>query len=367
MNLLMTVPCFWPYVRRGSERLVHDVAVEMAARGHEVEITTTTPVGPPWSERREGVSVDYRRLPALALRAGLSQREAFGLVAARAALRSRADVFTSSHFGDAAALGRIAGLRRRRFVMSLHGTPERRHWEREAPRLHALMLDGLARADMVTCLSAHAAQRLEEDYGVRGRVMMPGIFCAGFARRRPPVEHRTVVCAAAVDDVRKRIDLLVEAFALVAATDASVRLLLVGHGNPARLNAQLASLPPSLASRVTHRPAATGELPGLYTECAVGALCSEREAYGLVVLEYLAAGMPVVGTADGGIPELMGGPRTGASFPPGDVEACASALRHALALSNDPATVDACRSHARRWDWSRAGDAFEAMYRELAP
>ena len=41
--MLFTLPNFWPYVRRGSERLVHDLASEMTRRGHRVTVLTRGP------------------------------------------------------------------------------------------------------------------------------------------------------------------------------------------------------------------------------------------------------------------------------------------------------------------------------------
>ena len=57
------------------------------------------------------------------------------------------------------------------------------------------------------------------------------------------------------------------------------------------------------------------------------------EGLGLVALEAMAAGAPVVGTAIGGIPESVIDGETGWLVPPGDVAALAAALADALSVS----------------------------------
>src|SRR5262245_17954592 len=43
MKIAFPYPSYWPYVRRGAERCIHDFAGFLAGRGHEVEIITSTP------------------------------------------------------------------------------------------------------------------------------------------------------------------------------------------------------------------------------------------------------------------------------------------------------------------------------------
>src|SRR5690606_32590512 len=69
------------------------------------------------------------------------------------------------------------------------------------------------------------------------------------------------------------------------------------------------------------------------------------------LLEAMAAGVPVVGSAVGGIPELVADRETGWLVPPGDAHALANAIREALA---DPARLAAygaaARNRAALWD-----------------
>jgi glycosyltransferase involved in cell wall biosynthesis len=71
--------------------------------------------------------------------------------------------------------------------------------------------------------------------------------------------------------------------------------------------------------------AGTEQLRSLYAEADVFALPTRADAVPWAVLEAMSAGLPVVATAVGAIPEMVGG--CGEIVPPGDAEALAAALR----------------------------------------
>ncbi|MGH7298427.1 MAG: glycosyltransferase family 4 protein, partial [Polyangiaceae bacterium] len=81
-------------------------------------------------------------------------------------------------------------------------------------------------------------------------------------------------------------------------------------------------------------------------EEADAAVCSSRsEGLGLGLLEAMATGLPVMGFAVGGVPEIVVDGETGLLCAPGDVDALAARMREASA---DRARVRAMGSAARR-------------------
>ena len=367
MDLLFTIPDFWPHVRRGAERLVHDIGVEMIRRGHRVTIVTRAPAGAPSSRARmDGLDVHYRPPhPGAVKRAGLDPMEGFAFQAALAPLRRRADVYASHYPTDAAGLYAGARLVRRPVAINILGWPDRAWMESRFRRSFSWILRALRNAP-VTVLSEGAARQMRSEFGIDAQVLHCGTFTAQWELARAPQERRTIVCSAAVDDPRKRIGVLVRAFCMVAADEPDLDLLLVGPGDGSAHLADARAIDPSAAERITLRPdTRPEELPQILSRCTVGALTSVREAFGLVVVEYLASGMPAVGCDDAGVTEIIT-PDTGALFPTDDVEGCADAIRRALKLAEDPGAVERCRARARRFDWSTAGDAHEAFYREVA-
>jgi glycosyltransferase involved in cell wall biosynthesis len=91
---------------------------------------------------------------------------------------------------------------------------------------------------------------------------------------------------------------------------------------------------------------------------------SRAESMPYVVLEAIAAGMPIIATDVGGIPEIFG-PAVGALVPPGDAAALAAAIDAALA---DPRRTDAEAAARRSWlhprfNISTMQNKVEALYR----
>jgi glycosyltransferase involved in cell wall biosynthesis len=87
------------------------------------------------------------------------------------------------------------------------------------------------------------------------------------------------------------------------------------------------------------------------------------ESFGIILLEAIDLGCPVVSTAVGGIPEVVG--EGGTLVPPGQPEALARAID---ALLRDPnlgaAMSKAGRAHAARFDWAALAPDVERAYAE---
>jgi glycosyltransferase involved in cell wall biosynthesis len=95
-------------------------------------------------------------------------------------------------------------------------------------------------------------------------------------------------------------------------------------------------------------------------------LPSEYEAFGLVLLEAMASGIPIVATAVGGVPEVLEDGRAGALVPYGDPAALADAIR-GLVRDRDRARALARRGaeRVREFSWTRCVERHRALYREL--
>jgi glycosyltransferase involved in cell wall biosynthesis len=109
------------------------------------------------------------------------------------------------------------------------------------------------------------------------------------------------------------------------------------------------------------------DAPAILSAVDVAVCCSNSEGSPLSVMEYMEAGLPVVGTSVGGIPDLIEPGVHGLLVPPGDYVALASALAELL---NDPERARAMGANAR----DRQQDEFniatlvsriEALYCEL--
>jgi len=127
----------------------------------------------------------------------------------------------------------------------------------------------------------------------------------------------------------KDLGTLIRAFALVAPDFPQARLWLVGEGSDLGALEQQAqqSLPQGSFRFIPPRQ----DLRPLFRQAGLLALSSRSESLPNVVLEAMAAGLPVAATAVGGVPEMVTPAQTGWLAPPGDPPALASVLGRMLA------------------------------------
>jgi glycosyltransferase involved in cell wall biosynthesis len=158
----------------------------------------------------------------------------------------------------------------------------------------------------------------------------------------------------------KGVDVLLEAAERVHDKLPGTAFLLVGDGP---LRARLAARATAVGLPVCF----TGyrdDVAALLRLCAVVVLPSRQEAFGRVLVEAMASGVPVVATAVGGIPEVCIDGVTGLLVPPEDPDALAVAL--ALTLTDQVATgarvATALADVRARFDLDAHAAAVQAVY-----
>jgi glycosyltransferase involved in cell wall biosynthesis len=179
-------------------------------------------------------------------------------------------------------------------------------------------------------------------------------------------EDSTVVMYAGRMHPEKRVDVLLDGFALLAARCPSKVHLLIAGGHDVPMEARIRRM--GLADRVT----VTGflhpdrELPLAYHAADILASASECEGQGLVFLEGMACGLPVVAADKYAVRDTVLDGRTGFLFPPGDAEALAA---HLLRLTENPelrADLSAnAVEHAASHDLERSLTSLEDLMRAL--
>ncbi|WP_285627998.1 glycosyltransferase family 4 protein [Kineosporia sp. NBRC 101677] len=139
---------------------------------------------------------------------------------------------------------------------------------------------------------------------------------------------------------QKRLDVLVDAAALLSADVLGVQWVVAGDGDLELLD-QLELRRNRVNAPVTFL-GRREDIPALLAEADVFALTSDWEARPLAVQEAMAAGVPVVATAVGGVPDLL--EDAGALVDPGSAPALASAVRDLL---TDPTQAAELAERAR--------------------
>jgi phosphatidylinositol alpha-mannosyltransferase len=345
-------PFTWADVRRGAERYAHDLSWWLAAQGHDVDYVAGGP-------QRSELSQDGVRIVRLHHRHGdrltgwgWSKPDTFGATVLPWLARNRYDV-VHAMVPSAAIAARLA---RQRTVFTAIGHPVDAAAEGRARRL--LVLAARA-AHVATVLSRSAASGFADITGRTPLVVSPGVrtdvFTAELAARTGAPRLLFAAPAAAP---RKRLADLLAAMPAVLDALPDARLRLGGGGEIAH------DVPRRVAEAVDS--IGTGELedvPKRYRDATTTVLPSEHEAFGLVLVESLASGTPVVAAASGGIAEIVDpGAGVGALTPVGDIGALAAAIVETVRLAADPETPARCAAHAQRWSWDSVGPAHLAAY-----
>lgn len=172
------------------------------------------------------------------------------------------------------------------------------------------------------------------------------------------------VCVARLSP-QKNHAMLIEAFARTARANPTTHLLLAGAGAlQDQLKESVRNL--DLLGRV-HFLGLRTDIPDLLAASDVFVLASDYEGNPLSVIEAMAAGLPIVSTIAGGVPELVAHGREGLLVKPGDVDAFSQAM---AGLMKDPGSrksmgVNAWRRAIENFDVSTMVAAYEDLYDQL--
>ena len=351
-------PCFWPEVQRGAERVLRELAVDLIAAGHEPRLITSPP-GPPRRSVEDGMPIvrHWRPPDRFLLRRGVQQYVTHLPFSALSLERGDDDLAVAFYPTDAVVARRWGARHGRPSVFWHGGVAQRDQLANRRYRLRVLE-EAIGGCDAVVVSSRAAAAAIGRWFGVEARVVYPGVRLEEFAAGQPTDGVPTIACAADPDDARKRIPLLVEAFRQVRRERPDARLLLVRPRDPANVRALQAEEGVELVEQTPRTPVE------LFHRAWVSALAAYNEAFGLVLVESLACGTPVVGMDDGGVPEIVDRPEVGRLFD-GSREDLVRALVEGLELAAEPATAAACRSRAANFTTARTAAESLRLYEEL--
>ena len=259
-----------------------------------------------------------------------------------------------------------------RFITTLHGTDTR--LVGLDPSYRPITQFSLQQSDGVTAVSRYLAEATQEDFTLHQpitvipnfvdirrfqRHVLPSCYREHFAR----ADERLIVHISNLRPV-KRLEDVIRVFAHVQRA-LPARLVVVGEG-PDRSSAERLACELEIADRVTF----AGKITRVENVLAVSdlfLLASEMESFGLAPLEALSCGVPVVGYAVGGVPEVVEQGSCGLLVPPHDIEALSEA---AISILRDEECLAQFRTAARhravtQFEEQAGIAAYERYYAQL--
>jgi glycosyltransferase involved in cell wall biosynthesis len=293
---------------------------------------------------QEGVSV--HRIPELgrALRPGQDIAALFKLVRL---LRDVRPEIVHTHTAKAGTLGRLAavmaGVPHR--IHTFHGHTFHGYFHPSITQVFLGIERLLGRAtERVIALSDAQAEDLAGRYRVASRralrvvplgldLPVPGMENATALRRefREEVGARDLPVVTTVGRLVpvKRHDLFVDAVAALRGKGVEGVFVVVG-GGPERERIERSAARAGVADRLRFL-GWRRDLARIYAGSDVVALCSDNEGTPVALIEAMAAGVPVVATAVGGVPDVLDGGRLGVLVPPASAPALAEGIETLLA------------------------------------
>lgn len=210
--------------------------------------------------------------------------------------------------------------------------------QRQAQRALLLGVSDAVRDEVRSKLTRFPPNRIQTLYNhVDLDRLRAGQYSRGEARRRLGLpEHGSIVGNVGRLHPHKDQATLIAAFARVTQPGDQMSLAIIGTGTQeSALREQARDL--GIADRL-HLLGWVPDAWRYFRAFDVFALSSRREGFGMVLLEAMAAEVPVVCSRVGGAPEVVG--TNGRLFPPGDVEALARLLRESVDARQSDAALE---------------------------
>jgi glycosyltransferase involved in cell wall biosynthesis len=222
------------------------------------------------------------------------------------------------------------------------------------------------RADAVIAVSRFTANEVERRLGVpRAHIFIASSGAPSWAPRRDQPVRGPILFMGTLEP-RKNVGTLLDAYRLLLdrVPDAPPLWLAGGAGEAATPWLRAIEQPP-FAGRVVH----LGYVPEdrryeLYTQASMLVMPSHLEGFGLPVLEAMTAGVPVVISTGGALPEVAGdaAPAVAPDDPKGFADAMARYLTDPIAVAS---AVDKGLARSREYSWDASARTLIGVYADV--
>lgn len=231
----------------------------------------------------------------------------------------------------------------------------------------------LMQADFMTAISSYLL-KICEKYGYIGEsaVIYNGValdkfkradkLLSGFGEHATPSSHTIITVSRLVH--KNGVDVLIKAIAGLKKEIPDIKLHIIGDG-PERENLEFQVSSSKLQDSVKFiGEVSYDEIPKYLSEADVFARASRSEGMGNAFIEALAAGIPIIGTPVGGIPDIIEDGQTGLFANVNDPKDLAEKMKMLL---NDGAlraqiVESGQKMIAERFDWNKIANSYERIF-----
>ncbi len=218
-----------------------------------------------------------------------------------------------------------------------------------APILRLIDSWAVTKADASFVLSRYSAKQFEDIYGKKPIIEPPGVDLEQFRPLAKTDFHPGPLITVGKLHPRKNLSLLLAALSLEQLSN--IRLIVVGTGPQ---ETELKSLATDIGNndRIDWLGSVNDqELQSAYNKASVFVFCAHDEPFGLVVLEAMSIGLPVVVPNEGGPQEIVGNGKYGWVYRQDNVNSLSTAIKQATAATKEELT--AAQAHAQSYSWKR--------------
>ncbi len=268
------------------------------------------------------------------------------------------------------------------YILRPHGTLDPFLWKRHRARKMLLELafqNRVIRGAAALHYTAEEEMRLAAPYvhGAKGVVVPNGLDMAEFATlpakgtffaAHPELAGTKPVLFLSRINFKKGLDVLIPAFAKALAAEPALRLVIAGPDDGYKAAAEAIAGLAGVADKIVWTGMLTGAAKrAAFVDCALFALPSWSENFGIAIVEAMACGAPVVISDRVNIWREIAGAGAGLVSPP-DIDSVAA---HILLLAADTSRAARMGTAGRRlvethYDWARIAGDLERVYREHA-
>jgi len=371
--IALVVDTIHPYSTGGREIRYHEYARRLPEAA-ELHVFTMR-----WwdgaSVRVDGAVTFHGICPLLPVcrggRRSIAQAIIFAIACVRL-LTFRFDVLEADHmpYLQLPVLRAIASLKRKRLVVTWHEVWGPSYWREYLGRLGALswLVEWLAMhlPDHIIAASTQTEERLKRFLGPEAAVTTApnGIDLEAISATEPDTDGRDIIVVGRLM-THKRVDMVLDAVALLHAQGLRTRCCIVGDGPQRRaLDDQARALGIFDLVEFRHDVREQKDVYALLKSAKVFVSASEREGFGIAVLEAVACGVPVITTSapDNVAQYLVTRSRRGVICDPSAVALAAAIGELVLALASSRVGPHAVEPWLGDYSWeSMTATVFAAL------